>query len=295
MARLALPAVLLGALILSSSAIFVRLSEVGPIATGAYRMLLPLPVFWLWMALEKHDGVDVPARGWPTDLRDVWIIILSGVFYAADLAAWHISIGLTTVANATVLANTAPVFVALAAFVLFHERVTRVFLGGLALALAGAAILMRASFAVSADTVLGDALSVLTAMFYAGYILTVARVRRRASIAAVLAIGGLTAGVILALGGWLMGERFIPLTFSGWLWLFGLAYICQVGGQSLVTGALAYLPASFGAVALLVQPVGTAILGWIVLNEVVTLDKAAGIAAVLAGIWLARKGTPRVT
>ena len=98
------------------------------------------------------------------------------------------------------------------------------------------------------------------------------------AIAAVLAIGGLTAGVILAQSGWLLGERFIPLTLSGWLWLFGLAY----------------LPASFGAVALLVQPVGTAILGWIVLNEVVTLDKALGIAAVLAGIWLARKGTPKV-
>jgi len=152
MARFALPAVLLGALILSSSAIFVRLSEVGPIATGAYRMLLPLPVFWVWMMLEKRDGQYTHARGWPTDPRDVWIIMLSGVFYAADLAAWHISIGMTTVANATVLANTAPVVVALAAFVLFRERVTRVFLAGLALAPAGAAILMRASFAVSAET-----------------------------------------------------------------------------------------------------------------------------------------------
>lgn len=295
MARFALPAVLLGALILSSSAIFVRLSEVGPIATGAYRMLLPLPVFWVWMMLEKRDGQDTPARGWPTDPRDVWIIMLSGVFYAADLAAWHISIGMTTVANATVLANTAPLFVALAAFVLFRERVTGVFLAGLALALAGAAILMRASFAVSAETVLGDALSVLTAMFYAGYILTVARVRRRTSIAAVLAIGGLTAGVILAIGGWVLGERLLPVSLSGWLWLFGLAYICQVGGQSLVTGALAYLPASFGAVALLVQPVSTAILGWVFLNEVVTLDKAIGITAVLAGIWFAREGTPQAT
>jgi drug/metabolite transporter (DMT)-like permease len=294
MARFALPAVLLGAFILSSSAIFVRLSEAGPLATGAYRMLLPLPVFWQWMMLDRPGGDATPARGWPATPRDVWIIVLSGVFYAADLAAWHIAIGMTTVANATVLANTAPVFVALAAFVLFREHVTRLFLGGLVLALAGAAILMRASFAVSAETFLGDVLSVLTATFYAGYILTVARVRRRASIAAVLAIGGLTAGMILAIASWALGEQLVPVSVSGWLWLFGLAYICQVGGQSLVTGALAYLPASFGAVALLVQPIGTAILGWIVLSEAVTVDKALGIAAILAGIWLARKGTPKV-
>lgn len=76
------------------------------------------------------------------------------------------------------------------------------------------------------------------------------------------------------------------------MWLFGLAYLCQLGGQALIIAALAYLPTSFGAVALLVQPIGTAIIGWIVLSEAITIDKAIGIAAILGGIWLARKGTP---
>ncbi len=293
MARFALPAVLLGALILSTSAIFVRLSEVGPLATGMYRMLLALPVFWLWMITDGQNdkAVDASPKGLPNNIRDVFLVVMAGLFYAADLAAWHISVGLTTVANSTALGNTAPVFVAIASYLLFNERITRLFFGGLVLALAGSAILMARSFAISVDSIMGDALGLLTGVFYAGYILTVARVRRRVSTAAVLAISGLTCGLVLGLSAWVVGERFVPISAVGWLWLFGLAYLCQFGGQSLVIAALAYLPASFGSVALLVQPVGTAILGWFVLAEAITIDKAIGIAAIIGGIWLARKGT----
>lgn len=294
MARFAFPAVLLGALILSTSAIFVRLSEAGPLATGMYRMLLALPLFWLWMAVDHKHQDDPPAypKGLPSSRRDVLLVILAGLFYAADLAAWHISIGLTTVANSTALGNAAPVFVAIASFVLFNERITRVFLRGLMLSIAGSALLMAGSISISNDNVLGDAFGLLTGVFYAGYILTIARVRQRVSTAAVMAISGLTCALTLGIGAWILGERFIPVTPWGWLWLFGLAYLCQVGGQSLVISALAHVPASFGAVALLVQPVGTAVIGWIVFSEVITIDKALGIAIILLGIWVARKGTP---
>lgn len=296
MSRLALPAVLLGALILSTSAIFVRLSEVGPLATGMYRMALALPLFWVMMAREgqRSDDQDRPVSksGLPLERRDISLAILAGLFYAADLASWHISIGMTSVANAATMGNTAPVFVALASFVFFKEHLSRAFLAGLGLAMVGCVILVAGSFSVSTSTVIGDLLGILTAIFYAGYFLTVARIRKRVSTAAIMAISGLTCTLVLAPIAWIIGEQFIPVTALGWVWLFGLAYVCQLGGQTLIINALAYLPASFGAVALLVQPVGTAVIGWFVLAEAVTLDKAIGIAAILAGIWLARKGTP---
>lgn len=295
MARLALPAVLLGALILSTSAIFVRLSEVGPLATGMYRMALALPLFWIMMARDGKAGDDqdrpVSKSGLPLDQRDIGLAILAGLFYAADLASWHISIGLTSVANAATMGNTAPVFVALASVVLFKERLSRMFLAGLALAMLGAAILVAGSFTISTRTVVGDLLGILTAMFYAGYFLTIARIRKRVSTAAIMAISGLTCTVVLAPIAWIVGEEFIPVTALGWVWLFGLAYVCQLGGQTLIINALAYLPASFGAVALLVQPVGTAMIGWVVLAEAVSIGKAIGIAAILWGIWLAYRGT----
>ncbi|MDG2243052.1 MAG: DMT family transporter [Rhodospirillaceae bacterium] len=292
MSRFALPAVLLGAFILSSSAIFVRLSEVGPIATGMYRMLLALPIFWIWLIVDDHRADSRNTRnGLPKSGRDIMLVVLAGLFYAADLAVWHISVNLTTVANSTALGNTAPVFVAIASFVLFNERMTRLFVAGLILAMTGTGVLVARSFSISLDNVLGDALGLLTGVFYAGYILTVARIRKRVSTPAVLAISGLVCGGVLGLTAFIIDEQFIPITLLGWAWLFGLAYLCQLGGQTLIIAALPYLPTSFGAVALLIQPIGTAIIGWLVLSEAITTDKAIGIAAILGGIWLARKGT----
>ncbi len=291
MARFAVPLLVLGAVILGWSAIFVRFSEIGPIATGMHRMTLALPVFWLWMFVGDRNDQTTTVTGLPQNKRDLWLLVLSGVFFAADLTAWNWSIHLTTAANATLFGNTAPVFVALAAFVLFGERVTRTFLGGLALAMIGAAILMSQSLSVSTETLFGDILGVATGVFYAGYILTVARVRQRVSTAATMAIGGLTAAVLLAIGAALTEEQLVPVTLMGWVWLFALAYLCQLGGQSLLAMSLAYLPASFGAVALLVQPIVTALVGWWLLAEAITVEKAIGMVTILAGIWLARKGT----
>lgn len=295
MARSAVPLLLVGAIILGWSAIFVRFSEVGPIATGMYRMALALPVFWVWAVMDDRHVNDTVTKGLPKSRRDVLLLVLSGVFFAADLIAWHWSIRLTTAANATLFGNSAPVFVAIAAFVLFGERVTRTFLGGLTLAMIGAAVLMRNSFAVSVETLMGDILGVTTGIFYAGYILIVARVRQRVSTAATMAIGGLTAAGLLAIATMVTEDQWVPVSTAGWVWVFALAYVCQLGGQSLVITALGYLPASFGAIALLVQPVVTALIGWWLLAEALTIEKGLGMVTILAGIWLARKGTPHTT
>ena len=129
--RWALPILITGVLALAFSPIFVRLSEVGPIATAVNRMVLPLPVFWLAWAVN-------PRTRTATSRRDLWLLILGGAFFAGDLCVWHWSIRLTSVANSTVLANLAPVFVVLAAWVLFRETVSRLFLLGLAVAVFGA-------------------------------------------------------------------------------------------------------------------------------------------------------------
>ena len=292
MARFAVPLLVLGGVILGWSAIFVRFSEIGPIATGMHRMALALPVFWLWMVVGDRNRQTTTSAGLPDNVRDMGLLILSGVFFAADLAAWNWSIQLTTAANATLFGNSAPVFVALAAFFLFGERVTRALLGGLVLAIMGSVILMSQSLSVSTETLVGDFLGVATGVFYAGYILTVARVRQRVSTAATMAVGGLTAAILLGFGAVLTEDQLLPVTVMGWVWLFALAYLCQLGGQTLVAMSLAYLPASFGSVALLVQPVVTALVGWWLLAEALTVVKAFGMITILAGIWLARRGTP---
>ena len=281
---LALAALLAGAAAIGTSALFVKVSEAGPVSTAFWRVFLALPVFWIWVWVTTLDRRGPRAPMTRTELR--WIIA-AGFFFAGDLAFWHWSIVLTSVANATLLANCAPIFVTLAAWMLYRRPPRGVFLAGLATALAGMALLLRGDFAHAGPALLGDALGIVTAMFYAGYQLTVTRARSAASTATIMAVSGTITALILlplALGS---GERFLPITSHGWLLLLGLALISQAGGQSLIAYAMAHLPATFSSVGLLLQPVVAAALAWVLLGEALTALAIGGGVLVLVGIRIA--------
>lgn len=288
-ARFAFAALIAGALCIALSPIFVRVSEAGPIATAFWRVALAVPVLWLWLASDTR-----PSRARrPSTPRDFLRLSLAGAFFAGDLAFWHLSIQYTSIANSTLLANMAPIFVTLGAVALFGERVTRTFLAGLACALIGAVVLMGDSLAIGADTLLGDGLGVVTAMFYAAYLLAVGRLRADFSTATIMTWSALTTAILLLPLGLLAGETLWPATLFGWGVLVALAWISHAGGQSLITFALAHLPASFSSVSLLVQPVAAAILAWLLLAEALGPIQALGGAVVLVGIALARRGSRR--
>jgi drug/metabolite transporter (DMT)-like permease len=222
------------------------------------------------------------------------LLVAAGLFFAGDLALWHWSIRFTTVANATLLANFAPIFVTLAGYLLFSERFSRQFLLGMALAIAGAGILMGESLGFGAEHVLGDVLGLTTAVFYAGYILSVAKLRSASSTATIMAWSGLvTCGALLTVT-LLLGETLLPVTLEGWAVLFGLALLSHAGGQSLIAFALARLPAALSSVSLLLQPAIAAVLAWAILAEPLGPWQVSGALVILGGIYLARRGSGSV-
>jgi drug/metabolite transporter (DMT)-like permease len=262
---------------------------VGPTATAFWRLAIALPIVWLWTEVGRRREVN-PSR-WPSGVRTLLGLALAGVFFAGDLALWHWSIGFTSVANSTLLVNLAPVFVALGGRLLFGERFAYAFLVGMAVALAGAVLLVGGDLGLGARQLFGDALAVLAALFYAGYILVVSRLRATLSTAAVMTYGGAVTCVVLLSVALLAGEDLLATTLYGWAMLAGIALVSQVGGQSLITYALADLPAAFSSVGLLLQPVAAALLAWAILGEALGWWQALGGAVVLIGIVLARRGS----
>ena len=281
--RLALPALILGGLAIGSSPIFVRLSEVGPIATAVWRVALALPILFLWYRAERVKGEA--AR--PQSLADCAALALPGLFIAADLVAWHWALAITSVANATLLANLAPIFVTLGAFVLFRTPVRPIFAAGLAVAIAGVVVLKGGGFGDGA--LAGDALAALAAVFYGGYILAVGRLRDRFSVATVMLWTSAVAAAVTLPLALLTEPVLLPSTLAGWAVLLSLSWISQVSGQSLITYALAWLPPAFSSLTLLIQPVAAAALAWIILSEPLGPAQGIGGALVLAGILLARR------
>lgn len=288
-ARFALPALLLGATGIAFAPIFVRLSEVGPVSTAFWRVALALPALWLWMHLQDRPAPGTRRR--PRGLRDIALLSLPGWFFAGDLAFWHVSISMTSVANATLLANFAPVFVALFGWLLFSTRVSATFLVGMALALTGMVTLMGESLTISGEQVLGDGLGIITALWYAAYILAIGRLRATYSTATIMAWSAVSNTLALLVAALLLPEVFWPVSAAGWGVLVALAVISHIGGQSLIAYALAHLPTSFGSVSLLWQPACAAVLAWVLLEEPLSAWQGLGGLVILAGILIARRGS----
>ncbi|HEY4407121.1 MAG TPA: DMT family transporter [Xanthobacteraceae bacterium] len=282
--RLALPALLAGGVAIGFSPIFVRLSELGPIATGFYRLLLALPLLWLWMNWEERRA----ARGTAIE----WIsVAVPGVLFAGDILFWHWSITYTTVANATLLANLAPVIVTAGAWFFLRERISFRFLAGMALAMAGAALLVNASAALGTRYVLGDLLGLITACFFGSYVVAVARLRDRYAASTIMFYSSVVTSVLLLAATLMSGERLLPGSPSGWMVLLALAWISQAMGQGFIAYALGHLPASFSALAILIEPLTAAVLGWAWLGEALGVRQAVGGIIVLAGIAVARRAS----
>lgn len=274
----AIAALLAGAAAIASSALFVKVSETGPVATAFWRVALALPVLWMWSVIASRGG---HVAGFASERR---LIVAAGLFFAGDLAVWHWSILLTSVANATLLANLAPIFVALAIWLLWGKRPTMMFLAGLAAALTGVAVLLGGDFRTGGGAVLGDVLGVVTAMFYGAYQLTVTRARARSATSVIMAWSALVTTLALLPVALVSGEQILPHTAAGWAKLAGLALIAQVAGQSLIAYAMAHLPATFSSVGLLAQPVIAAALAWVLLGETLGWIEIGGALVVLAGI-----------
>lgn len=268
------------------SPIFVRLSEIGPVATAFWRLslaLLPL------LVLDRRHQGRSKERHRLTRVREYLVVALPGLFLASDLAAWHISLHLTTVANSTLLVNVAPIFVTLFSWLVLQERIRSAFVLGLAAAMAGILILKGGPAAFSGGGLRGDGLAVIAAALYAGYILTVQHARRTYSTGQIMLWSTVAAAVCTGVLAIAMESRLVPSGARGWMILFALSWVSQVGGQGLITYALAWLPATLSSLTLLIQPVVASLLAWVLLSEPLTAAQTVGGLIVIAGIMLARR------
>jgi drug/metabolite transporter (DMT)-like permease len=284
---LALAALFAGATAIATAPLFVKVSETGPIATAFWRVFLALPPLWMWALMSEgrqHAAHLRMHRG---------LMMAAGIFFAGDLAVWHWSILLTSVANTTLLANLAPIFVTAVAWFVFRETPRKLFLAGLVAAIAGTLLLIGANFGQGGSALLGDLLGVITAMFYAAYQMSVSRLRAHVPTASLMAWSSLVMAVLLLPIAWISGEQLLPDSAAGWIKLIGIALFAQVIGQSLIAWAMAHLTATFSSVGLLLQPVMATLFAWVLLGETVGPLQFTGGALVLAGIGLARQATLR--
>jgi drug/metabolite transporter (DMT)-like permease len=279
----------LGATIIGNSSVLVRLAEMPPAATAFWRMLLAAPVFVLWALIEqRRTGPGVRADG--VDPGLLLPAALAGLAFAADLTLSNVALALTTMTSFIILVHLAPVIVVAAAWFLFRERPTAGLLGALALAIAGAALLVQSgrSGAAPANALLGDLASIAAAACYAGYILGTRQARLHGGAGLVSLVSAATSAMACLAFALLLGEAIWPATAFQWAMLILLGVGCHALGQGLSAYAVGSLGASVTSVVLVYGVLVTVAGGWIVFGEMPGLTQAIGGALVLAAVVICR-------
>ncbi|HUG63540.1 MAG TPA: DMT family transporter [Methylomirabilota bacterium] len=274
-------ALLAGALAMGVSPVFVRLADVGPFASAFWRVGLAIPILWLWAISEAESGAIGRAFRTPA----VW---WAGALFAGDLFFWHLAIMNTTVANATFLATMAPVWVVLGSWFLIGEKVDRAVFAGLALCLAGGAVLIGGSYSLAPERLLGDLFGLATSFFFGAYFLAI-RVARRSAPSGALTFASTTfTAVILFVVAMALEPTMFPASIGGLAALAALALISHAGGQGLLAYALGHLSAAFSSLVIFLEAVAAAVFAWIVLGETLGPEQVVGGVLILAGIFVAR-------
>ncbi len=278
-----------GILALGFSAIFVRWANAPGSVVGFYRMAVAVVLLaWPFYRATKANG-RLPSAG-------VWMAILGGAFFAADIATWATGVRLGGATNPTLLANTAPVWVGLGALAFFREKLSAWFWAGLALALVGAAVVLGVNRTQPADFNTGSLLGLLAGVFYAGYFLFTQRGRETLGSLTFFWISAFSSMAFCLAAALIFGD---PLTgYSNFTYMnfIALGVVTQGAGYLAISYALGHLPASIVSSSLLGQPVATALLAGPLLGETFSGLQILGGLGVLAGVFVVhRKGVAHPT
>ena len=255
----------------------VRLADTGPVSAGFWRLFLPIPLIALfaWRERARH-GID---------RRIALLAIMAGVFFALDLASWHLGIERTRLGNATLFGNAGSVILMVWGLIALRRAPTRREGLGIAAALAGAAILLGRSLEISTQSALGDLFCLFAGICYAFYLLPAQKARARVGQWSVLLLVCMTAAPLLLLVALVMGE---PVWPTDWTPVVALAISSQIVGQGLLVYSLGHFSALIIGLALLTQPAIAAAVGWFAFGETLGALDIVGMVLVGAALLLAR-------
>jgi len=275
----------LGVISVSFAAIFIRLAEAPPLVIAAYRLclasLVVAPTAWI-RSRQELRGLS---------RREVALALLSGVFLALHFGLWIASLSYTSVASSVVLVTANPIFVAIASYLLFRERLGRQAILGIVVCLVGAVLIGYGNWRLGPQPLLGGVLALLGALVVAGYLLIGRRLRQNIGILSYTALTYSSAAVLLLVAALAFRYPLFGYSSTTYLMLVLLAVVPQLIGHTSLNWSLRFVSATLVTIAVLGEPVLATALAFFILDEAPTLTEVIGGILILAGIFVAfRRG-----
>lgn len=275
-----LAALLVGNVVLALGPWSVRLADSGPVAAGFWRLALAIPLLALLARANRQKLTGFP--------RGVLLAVGgAGLFFALDLASWHVGIGTTRLANATLFGNAGSIILMVWGLIAVRRLPRRGEVLAFLAAISGAAILMGRSLEIDAATFQGDLLCLLAGFFYTFYILLLQGARDHLGNWTILFWASLFGAPPLLAFALFLGE---PVWPHNWWPLIALMLGSQVIGQGLLVYALRHFPPLLIGLSLLTQPAVAVLAGWFAFGETLTAWDGFGMLLVGVALVLARVG-----
>jgi drug/metabolite transporter (DMT)-like permease len=275
-----------GIFALSFSAMFVRWAGAPGPVTAFYRLFFS--IFLLLPFFAPRLKANKSIKSW-----SVVFPLLAGVFTACDLGLWTASLSYTTAANATLLGNTAPLWVALGTWLILKQKLTPAFWRGIGITLLGALLIMGTDFVLHPRFGIGDAMAVSTGFFYGGYFLITEQSRVHFDPVSHIWLVGVGASISLFFANLLLQYPLSGYPTRTWLIFLCTAVVSQLIGYMLLAYALGHLPASIVSPTMILQPVITTLLAIPLLGEIPSVWQGFGGVIALIGIYIVNQSHNR--
>ena len=271
-----------GAMLIGFAPIFVKWSNLSPSAILFWRMLIALP-FLIAFNFLKNNQILFRVKNKKTILYSS----IAALAFTVDLVLWHYSMDITSVSNATIIVNSAPIFVAMLAFLIFKEIPQKGFISSFLVTYVGIIGLIIFSNNYANGKMIGDILCIIAALGYGIYLLIISKLGKETSLNIIFYTTLFCCLFSIIPMSFESGLSF-PQTHFEWANLILLAFLCQFGGQFLITIGIGKISASGGSIGLLMQPLTASIFAAIIFNEILNVTQVIFILITLFGIYLAR-------
>lgn len=281
-------------LAVSCAPIFIRLSEteLGPNGAVLNRMVVFFAVFGCGRLLSRRPPIETApvSTGQASELTREQLLLLlgTGAISIASLGLWSASLQYTTVAKSMLLNNLTPIFTTLGSWLFFSKRFDRQFLLGVAIALAGAIGIGIEDLHSADGLLIGDMYALLSAVFLSAYLLLLERLRCWFSATTIVLWRCGVGSVLLVPLVWVTEGQLLPTTDIAIVAALGMGLVSEGLGQRLLADCMDRLSSSFVSVAMLLEPIVSALLAWALFSEAVGRSTWLGFAVVLGGIYLAQ-------
>ena len=277
-----------GVLSVSFAAIFIRLADAPPLVIAAYRLTIASLILIPIASIKSRQSLKKLSR------HDIFLILLSSVFVALHFGLWITSLSYTSIASSVVLVTAHPAFVAVISYFLWSERLDKLTIGGIIVAFLGVIFINYSGFTFGSQAILGDLLALIAGFTMGAYLIIGRQLRARIDILSYLSILYTCSAVILLVATVAFGYSFFGYSTTTYVMMVLLALVPQLIGHSSLNLAVRLIPATFVSVAILGEPIGATLLGYLILGETPSVNEIVGGLLILGGIFLVMRRRPRI-